>query len=330
MDNKRINIKEFAKILGVSTATVSRALTGKGRISEKTRKMIREKANELGYRPNVYASKFRTKRSNTIGFFYPSFSSEDPDYFITEIMLGVNESALKLGKNLQIFPITDSPSDENDTIKDNILNGSLEGVIVVAGSKRSAELVETAKSWGVPYIVIGSLRGEKNNTVFFDNEHGARLAGKYFKNIARKHPAYIGGFLDKRKRRGFLEGLGMLEKDVLFDHGGCSFQHGMAAFDRIMQSVPETDCVLCANDVLAIGFIKAAVSKSVKIPEDIAVIGFDDIKMARFYSPSLTTISLHEVEIGRKAMARLMKLLKKEELDEPEFVNCDLIIRESA
>ncbi len=329
MDNKRINIKEFAQLLGVSTATVSRALSGKGRISEKTRAMIKAKADEFGYRANVHASKFRTRQSNTLGFFYPSIDSEDPDYFITEIMLGVNEAAIKSGKNLQIFPISDS-SGNVDPFKDSILNGSLEGAIIVAGTKMSGELIDAAESWGIPYIVIGSIRGGGNNAVTFDNERGARLVGKYFRNIGRKRPAYVGGFLDKRKKRGYVEGLGMREEDVLFDIGGCSFHHGRTAFERLLIERPDIDCVLCANDVLAIGYIKAALSKSVRIPEDIAVAGFDDIKLARFYSPALTTVSLHEVELGRKSVERLMKLLSGETLMEPELVNCDLIIRESA
>ena len=329
MKKQKITIKDFAEKLGVSTATVSRALNDTGRISEKTRKFIKEKADELGFRANIYASQFRTRQSNTIGFFFPVAGSGDPGYFISEIMGGVSEEAVKAGKVLQIYPVNENGGNI-EAFKNNILNGSLSGIIVVAGSKASFELVSTAKSTGVPYMIVGGIKGETENCVIFDNENGARLAGKYFLNTGRKKPVYVGGFLDRRKKHGFLEGLGPLADKLAFDDGGCSFNQGYQAFERVLELHPGTDCVLCANDVLAIGFIKAVEAKGLKVPHDIAVIGFDDVKISRFYSPALTTVALNQQEAGKHAFQKLLRLITGEKTIANEIMASDLILRDSA
>lgn len=323
-----MNIKEFAKIIGVSTATVSRAFSTKGRISEETRQMIRSKAEELGYRANVYAKNLTSRSSNTLGFFYPSISTREPDYFMTEIMLGVNETAQLQKKILQVHPIHDS-RENIETYKDYILDGSLAGIIVVAGTKISKELVETAKSANMPYIVIGYMSSEKKHAVTFSITHGVTLAAKYFHKIGRKQPAYVGGVNDRRKREGFTMALDGMADKLVCDPGGGTLQDGVSAFDRLMAKNSNIDCVLCANDVLAIGFIKAALNKNVKIPEDIAVIGCDDISLSRYYTPALTSIAFHEFAIGEKAVLQLCKLINKEEIYQ-ESIQCDLVVRDSA
>lgn len=328
MKKQKITIKDFAEKLGVSTATVSRALNDTGRISEKTRKFIKEKADELGFRANIYASQFRTRQSNTVGFFYPVAGSSDPGYFISEIMSGVSDEAVKAGKNLQIYPFRED-GDNMRYYSDSILNGSLSGIIVVTGSKAAAELVQTAKDSSVPFMAVGSIKGASENCVIFNNENGARLAGKYFLNTGRRKPVYVEGYLDTKKKKGFQEGLEGIASSLVFDQGGCSFNDGFQAFERIYANRPDTDCALCANDVLAIGFIKAAEAKGLKVPKDIAVIGFDDVKISRFYSPALTTIALNQHEAGRRAFKKLILLIGGEKKMANEVMASDLILRDS-
>jgi len=327
MEKHRINIKEFASRLGISTATVSRAFGTKGRISEKTRRMIIAKAEALGYRANYHARNLISRNSHTIAFFYPPLIKGEPDYFITEIMFGVSSSTSSNSNPLQIHPIY---PESMEFCKDIILNGSISGIIVTAGTPESSELVKTAKSAGLPYIVIGHMSGEKQCAVTFDNTRGAMLAGKYFRDTGRKNPAYVGGIFDRRKRDGFKTGLASLSSKILFDNGGSTFHDGYSSFERVIKSAPETDSVLCANDILAIGFIKAALSNGCKVPEDIAVIGFDDIKIARYFSPALTTVRLHLDEIGGKSVDLLKRSMNGEKMISGESVECELIVRDSA
>ncbi|OGV50259.1 MAG: hypothetical protein A2X49_15080 [Lentisphaerae bacterium GWF2_52_8] len=326
-----LNIKEFALRLGVSTATISRAFSGKGRISDKTRQMIRAKAEELGYRANIHARNLILQHSETIAFFYPSLIAGEPDYFITEIMLGVSEAAAAANSPLQIHPMPNNSESHIEFYKDIILNGSIAGIIVVAGTPVSLELVKTARNGGIPYVIIGHMSGEQKSCIALQNEKGAMLAGRYFRKIGRMHPVYIGGLMDRRKREGFSAGFAPgSANEIIFDDGGSTFQHGSAAFERLYRMHPKMDCALCANDVLAIGFIRAALANGVHIPEQVAVIGFDDIKMARYHTPSLSTISLHHYEIGARTVARLRQQMAGEKNLPEEIVDCELIIRESA
>ena len=330
-NRKKITIKEFAEKLGVSIATVSRAFSDKGRISDKTRQEIIAKAQEYGYRANIHARNLTSRSNNTIALLFPAISHEEPDYFITEIMLGINETLSKNRKILQIHPFPlDASEQELEIYKDYILNGSFEGVIVVAGAKGSNRLVSTAQSGNIPYTVIGYMSGVSENSVLFDNEYGAFLAGKYFKDTGRRHPAYVGGHLDKRKKRGFQEGLGTDANKIIFVEGGNSFRHGGMALENLQKTHPEVDCVLCANDVLAIGFIKAALTRNIKVPQDIAVIGFDDIKPSRYFTPALSSVSLKLFELGECAVKILMQVIEEEKPVNSETIECDLILRQSS
>ena len=331
MTIKKLTIKDFAEILGVSTATVSRAFSSKGRISDKTRQSIIDKAKELGYRANIHARNLGGSNSSTIAMYYPELSSEEPDYFISEIMMGINSILAKNGKNLQINPlILETPDSVLDLCKDQILSGSTVGVIIIDGAKSSREMYNCAKSCGIPCVIIGPMRDIKHNNVLFDNKHGAFLAGRYFKNTGHKYPAFIGGHLDKDKQNGFRDGLQLKDNEIVKIGSGFGFRHGYQALDVIVEKHPNVDCVLCANDSMAMGFIKAALNSKIKIPQDIAVIGYDDIRSARYYSPALSSVTLKPYSIGETAALLLERIIKGEKNIQTEIIECDLVVRESS
>ncbi|MDD3703919.1 MAG: LacI family DNA-binding transcriptional regulator [Victivallaceae bacterium] len=330
-NQRRITITEFAELVGVSTATVSRAFGDKGRISEKTRRQILKKAVEYGYRPNIHARNLTARRSDTIALFYPELSGEEPDYFLAEIMLGINRSLLPLGKRLQIHPF-DRDSDSKDMNKylDILLDGSFAGIIVLGETTGSKTLIELCRCNAIACVSIGPAPAPQFNGVWFDNDAGAFLAGKYFYDIGRKHPAFISGFSDPGKISGFKRGAAGCGNEVLIVDGGYSFRHGSLAYARVISACPETDCVLCANDVLAIGFIKAALDAGKRIPQDIAVIGYDDISPARYINPALSSIALKLYEIGEKSVQIMQRLLYGETSVPSERIECDLILRQSS
>jgi len=331
MTIKKLTIKDFAEILGVSTATVSRAFSSKGRISDETRQHIISKAKELGYRANIHARNLSGSNSSTIALYYPELNSEEPDYFISEIMMGINNTLSKNGKNLQINPL---PFDTSEAIldlcKDQILSGAVAGIIIVAGAKSSRELYDCAKNCGMPCVIIGYMSDVKYNNVLFDNKYGAFLAGRYFKNTGRKHPAYLGGQLDKRKQNGFRDGLQLQNNEIIKVGSGFGFRDGYQALDFIADNHPEIDCVLCANDSMAMGFIKAALTRKIKIPQDIAVIGYDDIRPARYFTPALSSVTLKLYDIGENAALLLERIIKGEKNIQTEIIECDLVVRESS
>ena len=325
---KRIDIKSFASALGISTATVSRAFGGSGRISEETRRRVLEAAEKMGYYASFHARNLGKKHGGSIAFFYPELYNDEPDYFISEIVLGINKTL----KRDRLFHVT--PFDEDDerllaNSREQILDGRISGAVIISGTDGAASLAELARKSHIPYVVIGKGAPGATNTIDFDNGYGATLAGRYFRDTGRKYPAYISGHLDRPKKQGFAAGFEMKPEDILEIPGGAGFKYGGQAADIIIGSHPEIDCVLCANDIIAIGFIKRAIERGKVIPRDIAVIGFDDIAISRNYIPALSTVSLHLYQLGVEAGKMLEAQFDGGNTQSNIQVRCDLIIRES-
>ena len=321
-----MTINEFARKAGVSIATVSRAFTGNGRISDETRKKILLLASEVGYSAGRGRGSRRDDTPPKVIFYYPEVYSDEPDYFIAEITLSIKRSIACEN----IFTIT--PFDENDdhvidSARLQMLDGSIAGAFIVAATPGARKLAKMAESCSLPYVIIGSIPGFESNSVLYDNEYGAFLAGKYFRETGRKHPAYITGHLDSAKQAGFKRGFG--DSDLLVIPGGAGFRFGTNALNFIRKNHSEVDCVLCANDILAMGLMKEAENRGIRIPRDLAVIGFDDIAVSRYFHPAISSVSLHLVKIGKTAVELLRKQFAGERHVQSEVVQCDLVLRQS-
>lgn len=324
-----MDIKSFAKAVGVSCATVSRAFGGRGRISQETKKKILDAAEELGYYASFHARNLGKKHGGCIAFFYPELYTEEPDYFISEIVLGVNRTL----KRDRIFNVTAFDEDDERLLseaKEQILDGRVSGAIIISGTPGAAALADLAFKNHIPCVVIGRSGENSVNTIDYDNGYGATLAGKYFRETGRKHPAYVSGHLDRPKKQGFARGFGVDESEVYEIRGGAGFQYGSHAAEEIFRNHRNIDCILCANDIIAIGFIKRATELGIKIPQDIGVIGFDDIAISKNYIPSLSTVSLHLHRLGVEAGKMIEQLFDGKKNLPNTVVRCDLIIRESS
>ena len=324
-----MDIKSFAKAVGVSCATVSRAFGGRGRISQETRKKILDAAEELGYYASFHARNLGKKHGGCIAFFYPELYTDEPDYFISEIVLGVNRTL----KRDRIFNVTAFDEDDERLLseaKEQILDGRVSGAIIISGTPGAAALADLAFKNRIPCVVIGRSGEHSVNTIDYDNGYGATLAGKYFRETGRKHPAYVSGHLDRPKKQGFARGFGVDESEVYEIRGGAGFQYGSHAAEEIFRNRRNIDCILCANDIIAIGFIKRATELGIKIPQDIGVIGFDDIAISKNYIPSLSTVSLHLHRLGVEAGKMIEQLFDGKKNLPNTVVRCDLIIRESS
>ena len=323
---RKETINDFAAKAGVSIATVSRAFTGNGRISEATRKRLLELAAKTGYTPDHARGPKPAGSLPAIVFCYPEIYQEEPDYFIAEIVL----AAKRMVSGDHIFIVM--PFDENDdhvidSAKMEILSGAVAGVLIVAGTPGAKKLAKTAESCGLPYVIIGKMPGFEYNTVLYDNECGGFLAGKYFRETGRRKPVYVTGHLDAAKKQGFQRGFGSDKIPMI--QGGAGFRFGVNALNCILKRHPDTDCVLCANDIQAMGLIREAANKNIAVPERLAVIGFDNIAAGRFFIPAVSTVSLHLSQIGKTAMELLRRQLNGETHIQSELVQCDLILRQS-
>lgn len=325
---QKMDIKSFAEAIGVSAATVSRAFGGAGRISAETRQKVLDAADKLGYHASFHARNLGSKHGGSIAFFYPELYTDEPDYFISEIVLGINRTI----NHDRLFKVT--PFDEDDerliaNAREQMLDGRVSGAIIINGTTGAASLISLAQKARIPYVVIGKSTPNSTNTVDYDNEYGAMLAGRYFRETGHKSPAYISGHLDRPKKRGFAAGFEIEESQLLEIQGGAGFKYGYQAAEEIFHHHRETDCILCANDIIAIGFIKRAFELGLKIPQDIAVIGFDDIAIAKNYIPAISTVSLNLRTLGVRAGEMLEAQFAGKNKISNEVVRCDLIIRES-
>lgn len=330
MSKKRLNIIEFAREAGVSTATVSRAFSPHGKINEKTKARITLMAEELGYVPNIHARNLVLKKTNTLALFYPTPPEMNADYYLFELILGINEAVAHAEMYLQIHVIPNNQKSVPPFYRNVLFNGSIDGMIFVdEGGNFSTNMKQILDDMSLPYVIIGD-NPSGRNVVASDIRGGACKAGKYLRKIGCCHPAYVGGINDGPKILGFREGLGELCETLFMDKGGSTFNDGVMAFDRIFSSHPEVDGVLCANDILAIGLIHAALKRGIKVPDALSVIGCDDLKIAGFYSPSLTSIRVSKFDIGKTAVSELFKLINGEQRNIEKILDCELVLRESA
>ena len=242
--------------------------------------------------------------------------------------MGINRN-LDHNKCFKITPFDEHNNCILNSCKRQILDGRVAGAIILSGTKGANMLASLAEKVKIPYVIIGRNPKFNNNVVDYDNEHGAFLAGKLLKKIGRKKVAYVSGHLDKAKKRGFAKGFGIDTNELIVIKGGAGFRYGIQAMETLYKKHPDVDGVLCANDNLAIGLINHAQKLGIRVPKDLSVVGFDDIAFSKFCNPSLSTVSLNLKELGSAAVRLLERQMNNTPKCENEFIQCELIIRES-
>jgi DNA-binding LacI/PurR family transcriptional regulator len=216
---------------------------------------------------------------------------------------------------------------------------NVKGIIASSETNSYQELKEKLEYWGKPFVLIGNNNPDNFNNIGFNVYEGGRTIGAYFKkNKRQKAACIVGSYYSHElvnitlspKRNGFLEGFNKKPEDICWVPGGCTFLDGYNAFHAMRRMDQDIDCVFCENDILAIGFIRAAVESGVKIPEDICVIGFDNIDAGKFITPSLSTIDFPRYQMGQAAANGIIDMVNKKTSQINLNLTCDLIIRDSA
>lgn len=327
-----MNITQFSQQIGVSTATVSRAFSGKGRISDQTRRYVHEQAARVGYRPNLQARNMARRSTQTLAFFHEAPEKLDSDYYVGELACGLNDAAREAGYYLQnqtVPPDTEAPP---EMMLDLILSRSIDGFIVNLRQPWAEPLFTAAQRSKVPYVIIDNTRPQDDVTLSIGDqiELAASRVGDYVRRIGRQRPAMIRGIHDERKLQGFRQGLGDLADHLHVEPGGKTFQAGFEAGTRLCEQQPDIDVLFCANDVLAIGAIRAASNRDIVIPDELAVIGCDNLAMSPYSVPALTTIHLPKYEMGHWSVRKLLGLIDNQPLNAHPNLECTLLVRQSA
>lgn len=302
-------IKLIAEKANVSIATVSRALNNDECVTSETSKKILQIATELNYKPNLAARNFVKKKSNTIGLILPDISDE----FFTDIIRGVDEITYKNDYYTMV-----ASSHKYRTLTDSIIalsdNGLVGGLIILV-SALTDEIINILKIIKIPVVLIGSGKQEYEfDTVAIDNYQGAFAATEYLiKKKGYNKIAHITGPSEnedvKLRKKGFIDACkknGVIIDKSYIVEGNFTIDSGYHAFIQLYGLPVKPQAIFAANDMMALGCYDAANYFNVKIPDDIGLVGFDDIFISKYINPGLTTVRVQIDEVGRTAASILV------------------------
>lgn len=307
--NKRMTSIDVAKAAGVSQSTVSRAFYNDSKLKEETRKKVLAVAKELGYKPNAIARSLISNKTNIIGIVMGDVDSPFYAYILTSITQRLRE----IGKQILVFNV--KHNEEVDSVLSSVLQYQVDGIIITHASI-STELATECTKNNIPVVLFNRfVPGATVSAVCCDNVTAVRdvvnylVQDKGFKNIA-----YITGSensstnLDRKK--GFIDRLRELGIDnYVIEFGDYTYESGKEAVKKILEKENIPQVIFCASDLMALGVMDyLRFNEGIKIPEDIAIVGFDDIYMASWPSYSLTTV--HQ-PIGKMVDALIQLLENK-------------------
>jgi DNA-binding LacI/PurR family transcriptional regulator len=313
-------MSDVARKAGVSTATVSRVLSGKPSqipISEKTKEIVLRTAQNLGYELDPIARALRTGRSNIIGVVVRD--TEDP--FFAIIIKSIAQTARKFGYDMMLGSF-DLDVDHHHTFQRAFKSGLYDGIIVIGHLPGDERIVSDIAKGNKCTVGITRLSAhDPFPCIGFDNEKAATIAMQYLRDIGHARIAFIG--TDqlpalKQRRQIFLammkrDGLSIPEDFIQLGNKPDA-DTGYILMKKLMDATEKPSAILVGNDLMAIVALHAADEKGVSVPEEISVIGFDDINYARFVCPPLTTIRFPARELGEQAVSVLMNLISNGEI----------------
>ncbi|AZZ51774.1 LacI family DNA-binding transcriptional regulator [Rathayibacter festucae] len=331
MDGQRITLARIASEAGVSLSTVSKALSGTGRMRGETREHIEGVARRLGYDPGVARREVRTTRAYTIGL----LTTDSFSRFAIPLMLGV-EDALSAGQiSVLLADGRGDPIRENHHLQ-TFLARRVDAVIVTGRRAETRPPIAISTRVPVCYVLARSQQPD-DLSIVIDDEHGGRLAVSHLLALGRRRIAYISGpqkHLAARLRyAGMLDELaaaGVAAEDVTAMWGSWSEAWGRQAASILIRDGRPYDAVFCGSDQIARGVVEQLQEDGVRVPEDVSVVGFDNWDvMALASRPPLTTVDPRLDELGRLAAESVLAMLGGEQRRGVLPHECELVVRES-
>lgn len=329
-----VTIYDIAKKTGFSVTTVSKALNNYTDISEKTKKKILDIASDMGYFPNSHARTLATKKSWSIG----AILSDDLGLGITHPFFNSIIESFKQeieSKGYDLLFISNHIGESNMSFIEHCKYRSVDGVIIFCSDYEEQEIKKLINS-SLPSILI-DLHIENANFVHSDNKRGSELAVEYIKSLGHTKIAHISSsetnYVSVERKNAYIKAMknqGLeLREEYLVDAGYFSFDSGYMAMNKLLDlDVPPT-AVFVAGDHMAIGAIRAVQDKGLSVPNDISIVGFDDIKLASFITPSLTTIRQDTKAIGKVSADILIDKINGKPKPVSHIVPVELVERES-
>ena len=330
-------IHDIAKALNISASTVSRALKNNPLIKEATRKRIQDAAKEMGYRPNTLAANFRTRRTNTIGVIVPLINR----HFFSSVISGIEDIAYQQG-----FAVTISQSNDDFEkeckIAQTLFTNRVDGLILSIGmNTKNYEHLKLFSDRNIPLVFFDRVVDEiKAHKIVVDDFGGGYSATRHLIDQGRKSIAMIGGPLNlkiyEKRQEGYIKALqdsGLKVDENMILHNSLTREDGTNAIRKLMEQTTQPDAIFCANDTTALSAIIYLQEKNIRIPEDIAIVGFSNEPFSELVTPSISTIKQPGFEMGQKAAELIInQIIRKENQVDIETIEIPtkLIIRNSS
>ena len=320
----KVSLTKISEILGMSKSTVSKALNNYADVSPITRKKVQDLANELNYKPNIFAQNLRSQESNIIGLIVP----EIVHYFFSTIISGVIESAENFGYSIIVAQSNDDYKDEVKQLK-LLLDKNVDGILLsLADNTIHFNHIKDLIKEGIPFVLYDKIAKLINcNKVVIDDVKASQMATQHLIDIGCKKIAIIRNHLKSQttidRHKGYKKAL--LENDILYDKlidfegHDVSFNAGKIAGDTICENHKDIDGVFAVTDLMAIGALEALKEHNVAVPEQVSVIGFSNWYLTKISTPHLSTVDQPGFEIGQTAFNLLHQEIqnKKNNIKEP-------------
>jgi DNA-binding LacI/PurR family transcriptional regulator len=336
MKSGQVTIKDIAQELGISPSTVSRALKDHPDISLDTKKAVNELARRLHYQPDAVALSLRQNRSNTIGVLIP----EIVHYFFSSVISGIEDVAYDAGFTVIICQSNELYDREYSNAK-TLLSHRVDGVLVsITKQTHDYQHLYDIKDRHIPIVFFDRIvPGFLADQIIIDDKEAAYRATNHLIEGGRKRIAHFAGpqnlLIGKLRKEGYLDALkkaGLpVEEELMKEADTFEKAHIYAA--SLLESGHLPDGIFAVNDLTAIGAMQTLQKRGVKIPEEVAIVGFSDGRFSGMTDPTLTSVDQHGYEMGTIATKMLLKRILTKEQDLPfetKILNADLIIRGSS
>ena len=322
------NIRDVAREAGVSYQTVSRVLNDHANIRAETRQKVLDAMARLDFRPNRAARMLATSRSHTVGV----LAAVNGSYFgPTSSIAAIEDAAREAGYSTMLTNPRDVDAASLREAVRHLIDEGVEGIVVLAPQTRTAEVLADLGT-PIPIVIMQSELRDADAGLSVDNELGAALAVRHLLGLGHRRIALVAGPADWTEAAARTRGFEAALRDAGHEAaavaaGDWTAESGYAAFQRLRAH--DFTAVFCANDQMALGLVHAASDRGVHVPEQLSVVGFDDVPESAHYLPPLTTIRQDFDELGRRAIATLLARVEGTALAYPTPLPPRLTVRAS-
>ena len=337
---KRVTIKQVAKEAGVSTQTVSRVTNNRPDVAPETRQRVLDVIERLGYQPSALARSLIRQRSHTLGVVSAGLKYIGP----SRALSGITAQAELMGYSLLLKELPEFDTSDVEPILDALLARQVDGIIWAVAEVGSNHDWLTNRLYDVPAPIVFLTMQQRPDLsiVSVDNHLGGRIATEYLLQQGYRHIGHIAGPLDwwesRQRKAGWQDALSEIHVyagDVQWVEGNWSSESGEKAIRQLLDQYPEMDAVFVANDQMALSVLQVACRRGLRVPRDLAVVGFDGIPESAFFWPPLTTVKQDLHRLGCIAVEQALQAIEAHQEANSEYeprtilLKPRLIVRES-